>query len=492
MLRRAGSTSRQWHSVNYLIDLPHSEHGTNDRVAVSNCARDLVRREYHEIDLLYGWTKHPIFKQHPLAMEIENAADATAWQEIINYQHVNKAFEAPVFKDITSCNPEIKDAVSIDRWLVSCTNDAWSEVSESEHGQLPTARMFLLLRILRIQLNQLRSQTPKLFLGGNIEEDWIKGAERSLNMAQGGSLPPPWGLCDLAAHIVSKRWEIEGYCVESLALHRIQHTFTDDSTESTAVRNWLLDRYEDQLYPIGRPMTKKEASVPSKGKSKKGSYKKACDRMMKNWPLITIIRKKSFKDVLQRLQKADMSWCGLHDPLDILDRLRPLFEKENSTMSNLDGEGWDAVGILEAGISIPAKPNCSIENLELSSSRMELALLSNKYTHWSEFDEPLLIPSYRFEMDIPDLTVESYKETFVDPRSAAPRSGGAFSFRGGFCISSSIYYYFYYPVDLLPGTDLDNQNSAWVSVSQRFAFNETDLAIRKLVMGQRHKGAQNL
>ena len=43
-----------------------------------------------------GWTKHPIFKHHTLALEIENAAEAAAWQEIISFQRINKAFEAPV------------------------------------------------------------------------------------------------------------------------------------------------------------------------------------------------------------------------------------------------------------------------------------------------------------------------------------------------------------------------------------------------------------
>ena len=110
--------------VNHLIDLPHAEHLTDDGIAVSNRARDLVRREYHEIDLLYGWTKHPIFQQHPLAQEIENVAEAAAWQEIISYQHINKAFEAPVLRDISNDKPELKDVVSIDRWLVLCTTEA--------------------------------------------------------------------------------------------------------------------------------------------------------------------------------------------------------------------------------------------------------------------------------------------------------------------------------------------------------------------------------
>ena len=378
MLRRADSTLRQWHNVSYLIDLPHSENHTKERLAVSNCARELVQREYHEIDLLYGWTKHRMFKNHPLALEIENAGEATPWQEIISFQDINKLFEAPVLRDISSCRPEIKNAVSIDRWLVSCTTQAWYEVNESDHDQLPTARSFLLLRILRTQLNQLRSQMPTLFFGGDIEESWIRAAEESLDIAQRESLPPPWGLCDLAAQIVSKRWELESYCVEGLALFRIQHTFSEDSAESTAVRDWLLDRYQSHLYPMGRPKSKIEASLPSRAKSAKGRKKKVTERMMKNWPLVTILKKQTLKDVLQRLQKIDVSCCGLQDPLDILDRLRPLFEKENETVFDLDGKGWDAVGLADEGNSVPAKPICSIENFELSRSRTKLLYLSNR------------------------------------------------------------------------------------------------------------------
>lgn len=378
MLQRVDSTLRQWHNVNYLSDLSHSEHGTNVRVAVSNCARDLVQREYHEIDLLHGWAKHPIFKQHPLTLEIENAAEAAAWQEIISFQHINKAFEAPVLRDIYNDKPEFKDAVSIDRWLVACTTEAWLEVGEGEHSQLPIARTFLLIRILRTQLNQLRSQTPTLFFGGDLEKSWIRAAEESLDMAQRESLPPPWGLCDLAAHIVSKRWEIESYCVEGLALFRIRHTFIDDSTDSRAVRDWLLDRYQNQLYPMGRPKSKKEASLPMRGKSMKGKYKKSCERVIKNWPLVTVLKKQTLKDVLQRLQKIDASWAGLHDPLDILNRLRPLFEKENGTVFDLDGKGWDAVGLPEEGKSLTAQPICSVENLELSKSRAKLVCSADK------------------------------------------------------------------------------------------------------------------
>ena len=81
----------------------------------------------------------------------------------------------------------------------------------------------------------------------------------------------------------------------------IHHTFADDSVESTAVREWLLDHYQTQLYPIGRPTSKKEASLPSRGKSAKGRYKKACERMVKNWLLVTVLKKQTLKDVLQRL-----------------------------------------------------------------------------------------------------------------------------------------------------------------------------------------------
>ena len=259
-----------------------------------------------------------------------------------------------------------------------CTTQAWFDVSKGEHDQLPSARLFLLLRILLIQLNQLRSQVPTLSFGGNLEEGWIRAAEKSLDIAQRESLPPPWGLCDMAAQIMSKRWEIEGYCAERLTLFRIQHTFTYNLGESTAVREWLLDRYQNQLYPMGRPKSKMEASLPSRGKSAKGKYKKARERMMKNWPLVTVLKKQTLKEVLQRLQKIDVSCCGIQDPLDILDRLRPLFEKENDTVFDLDGRGWDAVGVLDEGKSVPAQPICSIENLELARSRMKLLCLSNR------------------------------------------------------------------------------------------------------------------
>ena len=106
MSRKADSTLRQWHNVKYLLDLPHPENHTDDGLAVSNCARELVQREFHETDLLYSWVKRPIFQQQ---------AALVAWQKIISFQGINKAFEAPVLREISICEPGIKNAVSIDR-----------------------------------------------------------------------------------------------------------------------------------------------------------------------------------------------------------------------------------------------------------------------------------------------------------------------------------------------------------------------------------------
>ena len=189
-----------------------------------------------------------------------------------------------------------------------CTTQAWFDVSKGEHDQLPSARLLLLLRILLIQLNQLRSQVPTLSFGGNLEEGWIRAAEKSLDIAQRERLPPPWGLCDMAAQIMSKRWEIEGYCAERLTLFRIQHTFTYNLGESTAVREWLLDRYQNQLYPMGRPKSKTKASLPLRGKSAKGKYKKAREGMMKNWPLVTVLKK---ADIERRASASSKDRCIL-------------------------------------------------------------------------------------------------------------------------------------------------------------------------------------
>ena len=82
--------------------------------------------------------------------------------------------------------------------------------------------------------------------------------------------------------------------------------------------------------------------------------------------------------MLQRLQKIDVFCCGIQDPLDILVRLRPLLEKKNDTVFDLDGRSWDAVGVVDEGKSIPAQPICSTENLELSRSRMKLLCFSNR------------------------------------------------------------------------------------------------------------------
>ena len=75
----------------------------------------------------------------------------------------------------------------------------------------------------------------------------------------------------------------------------------------------------------------------------------------------------------------------------------------------------------------------------------------------------------------------------MDPRSGVRRGSQAVFARGGFCSSSSGTYHFYYhPCDLLPGTGLDTQNSAWVTVNQRFAFNEHDISLRKNLLAGKY------
>lgn len=44
---------------------------------------------------------------------------------------------------------------------------------------------------------------------------------------------------------------------------------------------------------MGRPKSKIEASLPSRAKSAEGKYKKVCERMVKNWPLATILKKQT-------------------------------------------------------------------------------------------------------------------------------------------------------------------------------------------------------
>ena len=92
----------------------------------------------------------------------------------------------------------------------------------------------------------------------------------------------------------------------------------------------------------------------------------------------------------------------------------------------------------------------------------------------------LLILLYRFDTEILDITVLPFTQSLVDPELGVRSGSKAFLARGGFCSSSSgISHFYYHLYDLSPGTGLDTQNSAWVTVNQRFAFNENDIALRK-------------
>ena len=57
---------------------------TDDGLAVLYCARELVQREYHEIDLLYGWTKHPIFTQRSGSFILIDFRTRLSWSEGAN------------------------------------------------------------------------------------------------------------------------------------------------------------------------------------------------------------------------------------------------------------------------------------------------------------------------------------------------------------------------------------------------------------------------
>ena len=73
--------------------------------------------------------------------------------------------------------PDIALTFHVDAMLnrfefVQQSTQACFEVSGSENDRLPAARWFILLLILRTQLNQLRSQMPTLFFRGDLEENW--------------------------------------------------------------------------------------------------------------------------------------------------------------------------------------------------------------------------------------------------------------------------------------------------------------------------------
>ena len=89
-----------------------------------------------------------------------------------------------------------------------------------------------------------------------------------LEMAQKENLPPPWGLCDLAAQIFSKRCKIESYCVESLARtgraerRGLRSSLVEDDTDEGGVAGFsqtgntnfgfapVLDKFIDRSWRV--------------------------------------------------------------------------------------------------------------------------------------------------------------------------------------------------------------------------------------------------